>query len=291
MKIGGSAEKILKLRDLSELKDSLPLPVRLLGNGSNILIDDRGLKGTVILVRDFPPSEPAVLEEDEQSVTLKVSAGVFLPSLSRWCSKRGLSGCEYMVGVPGTLGGAIVQNAGANDQDISQILISVEFFDIEKQKHHLWSHDKCELSYRHSKFKELTEKKEMLPLVVSADLKLLKKPTEEIESQIEKNLNYRKEKTPYSKPSLGSVFTRLPGSATGEWIYPGKLIEDAGLKGFQIGGAQVSSVHANYIVNTGNATFKDVISVIEHIEEKVLEHSGHQLKREILVWSDSNAAS
>ncbi|MBN8555763.1 MAG: UDP-N-acetylmuramate dehydrogenase [Deltaproteobacteria bacterium] len=281
IKIGGSAERILKLKDLHELQEPLPQPIRVLGNGSNILIDDEGLKGTVIVVRDFPPSEPEILEDTKEAVTLKVSGGNYLPTLCRWASRHGLSGCEYMVGVPGTVGGAIVQNAGANEQEMSQILISADVLDLKTQKLKTYSAAEAKLTYRHSSFKEKEDQ-----LIVSAKIRLQKKPTPQIEAQISKNLAYRKEKTPYAMPSLGSIFTRLPGANKDEWIYPGKLIEDAGLKDFQIGGAQVSKIHANYIVNTGDATFDDVLALIEEVEKIVFESSGVKLQREILIWSD-----
>lgn len=279
MKIGGSAEKIVRLSDLSDLSQPLPTPIRILGNGSNVLIDDRGLKGTVVVVRDFPPEEPQILEDTKNFVRLKASAGMFLPTLARWTARRGYAGCEYMVGVPGTVGGAVVQNAGANEQDVSQILTNVEVFDLSNQTKKTLTAQECGLSYRHSRLKEMLDL-----LVVSAEFKLLKEEAAVIEERVERNLSYRKQKTPYTKPSLGSVFTRLKDGEN--WIYPGKLIEDAGLKGFQIGRAQVSPVHANYIVHDGDARFEEVLKLIEYIEKKVFEHSGVKLQREILIWSD-----
>src|SRR4051794_29312429 len=109
MKIGGDAERLLLLKDLEILKteaSELPAPIRILGNGSNTLIDDRGLSGTVIVVRDFPPLEPKILEETSSKVVIECSSGIYLPFLCKWASKKALSGCEYMVGVPGTIGGA-----------------------------------------------------------------------------------------------------------------------------------------------------------------------------------------
>ncbi|MDB5037483.1 MAG: murB [Bacteriovoracaceae bacterium] len=278
IKIGGSAEAIVQLKDLQNHRE-LPKPIRILGNGSNVLIDDCGLKGTVIITRDFSNPEPVILEENKNEVFLSVSAGLYLPTLSHWTGKRGLTGCEYMVGVPGTFGGAIIQNAGANEQELKDILVSVEVYDVHSAQIKNLSVDECKLSYRHSALKDFPNL-----LVTSAKIRLKRKPSAEIEKQIELNLAYRKEKTPYSKPSLGSVFTRIKeGSA---WIYPGKLIEDAGLKNLRIGGAMVSPVHANYIVNEGGATFEDVVTLIGEIEKKVFEHSGKKLFREILIWSD-----
>jgi len=280
MKIGGEAEVVLQLKDLQSVRPDLPKPWRVLGNGSNVLIDDRGLKGTVIVMRDFPPPEPEILEEDNHTALLRVSAGFFLPSLCRWAEKKGLSGCEYMIGVPGTVGGAVVQNAGANQQEMKQILRSVEFFDFESRRlQSIPLHD-CRLDYRSSRFKG-----QRTWLITSADLRLIKSDEANIQSQIQINLDYRKSKTPYSKPSLGSIYTRIPTTQT-DWLFPGKLIEDAGLKGFSIGGAQISQIHANYIVNEKNASFDDVISVMEKIESTVQNKFDIQLHREIEIWSD-----
>ncbi len=281
MKIGGEPELFLRLQDLKELDKPLPSPVRILGNGSNVLIDDQPLQGTVICVRDFPPSEPTILSEDSKSCVIQVSAGMFLPSLCRWAEKRGLSGVEYMIGVPGTLGGAVVQNAGANEQEISVVLRSATLFDLKSHQTIEVSNQDLKFSYRHSFLKDRDDL-----LVVSAKLELSKeRPLAQIQERIAMNQTYRREKTPYSKPSLGSVFTRLP-DGKGGWLYPGKLIEEAGLKGLQKGGARVSDVHANYIVNEGQATFDDVMSLIATIEKIIFEKFGVRMNREILIWSD-----
>lgn len=284
MKIGGAAERILFLRNLEDLRESLPRPLRILGNGSNVLIDDRGLKGTVIVVRDFPPRDPEILEETAEGVRIRVSAGLFNPMLSRWAAQRALKGVEYLVGVPGTVGGALVQNAGANDQEFRDVCESAHVFDLETSESFELRAEETELSYRSSRFK-----KNPHWLVTSVTLFLARGAAGEIQSQIQRNLDYRKLKTPWTRPSLGSVFTRLPNPEkheTSEWLFPGKLIEEAGLKGYQIGDAQVSEIHANYVINLGHATFVDVMRLIREIEQRVLEHSGVRLHREILIWSD-----
>lgn len=279
MKIGGGAECIIKLKDLSELKETLPKPIRILGNGSNILIDDRGLKGSVVVVRDFPPEEPTILDEGEDLVTLQVSAGFYLPTMARWCERKGLAGCEFMIGVPGTIGGALVQNAGANEQEIKDSLVRAEVFNLTTRQTEIWSKEKCGLTYRNSILRNSPDL-----LVTSVVLQLARRATSAIAARIENNLVYRREKTPFNKPSLGSIFTRVP---VGErWLYPGQLIEASGLKGYSIGGAQVSPVHANYIVNEDAASFEDVVNLIEHIEKVVFKTQGLKLTREILVWTD-----
>ena len=135
------------------------------------------------------------------------------------------------------------------------------------------------LEYRSSKFKDDTKK-----ILTRVRLKLVKGDAEKITERVKKNLEYRKISTPYTKASLGSIYTRLRENDA--WIYPGKLIEDASLKGFSIGGAMVSPVHANYIVNEASATFDGVVSLMLEVEKRVYEHSGRRLNREILIWSD-----
>ncbi len=278
IKIGGSAEKIIFLKDLTDTI-LLPKPIRILGNGSNILIDDRGLKGTVIICRDFSPTEPVILTDHLSETIVSASSGTYLPTLAAWAAKNGLSGCEYMVGVPGTLGGAVLQNAGANEQEISHILVSVKALNIATGTFEVFSAEECGLTYRHSALKNRPEL-----LVKEVTLKLKKADSAAIQNQTNLNLQYRKSKTPYSKPSLGSVFTRLKENDT--WIYPGKLIEDSGLKGVSSGAAMVSPVHANYIVNEGGASFLDVLQLIKKVETTVLEKTGKKLEREILIWTD-----
>lgn len=296
MKIGGSPERLVKLRDFSESQfleflktEKLPHPLRILGNGSNILIDDRGLKGSVLVVRDLGADrEPQILSNSsDETVEVEVPAGFFLPSLCRWAQRQGLSGCEYMIGVPGTVGGAVVQNAGANAQELSHILISARIVNLKYNDVVEKSASELGLSYRHSALM-----KDSNQLVLSARLRLKRSDANEIQKRIEANQSYRKSKTPSTKPSLGSVFTRIrkdprkPESDPEAWYYPGKLIEEAGLKGHQIGGAQISPIHANYITNEGNACFDDVMALIKLCEAKVLETSGQNLTREILIWSD-----
>ena len=285
MKIGGPAERLLLLRDVSSLNERLPEPVRILGNGSNVLIDDQGLKGTVIVVRDFPPSEPEVVSTSIEEAHVRVSAGMFLPSLARWTERQGLTGCEFMIGVPGTVGGAIAQNAGANDQEVADSLESAEIFDIKSQKCFVLSTEELKLAYRESILK-------LHPnwIVVSATFKLRRERSEIISAFVERNLAYRKQKTPYARPSLGSMFTRLP-DGKGGWLFPGKLIEDVGLKGLREGGAQISPVHANYITNEGGATFDNVMALIHRIESEVKKKFSVSMRREILIWSDRSIPS
>ncbi len=280
MRIGGACERLVRLKDLKDLSENLPKPIRILGNGSNVLIDDHGLKGSVIVVRDFPPSEPEIVSSSQDHVLIRASGGIFLPSLCRWAERNSLSGCEYMIGIPGTLGGAVVQNAGANEQELKDIFVEGEVFDLETHRLLTLSAKQADFAYRTSALKQKPNW-----IVVSALLKLHRASETDITTRIQKNLDYRKQKTPYSKPSLGSTFTRIPRDG-GDWHFPGELIERVGLKGLQSGGARISPVHANYIVNEGGATFDDVMSLIKKIESEVFQKLGIRMHREILFWSD-----
>lgn len=284
IKIGGEVECLLRLRDLQVGKlSTYPKPIRFLGNGSNVLMDDQGLKGTVIVGRDTDFIEPRIIQETDSILQLEVSAGLFLPRFSKWSSSQGLTGAEYMVGVPGTMGGATAQNAEANGQAISDIFVSAKGLEWNSERYQDFYFNKndCHFSYRHSIFKDREEL-----LIQSIVLELQKSDPKTVEARLKKNFTYRKEKTPYFKPSLGSIFTRLPHPSGEGWLYPGKLIEEAGLKGRRIGGAEVSSVHANYIVNEDQASFEDVYALIQEVERVVKEKTSVSLVREIEIWSD-----
>jgi len=237
------------------------------------------LKGTVILTREDKIPEPKVLQKTSEFTELEVSAGMFLPALCRWAQKESLTGCEYMIGVPGTLGGAVVQNAGANEQEIKDVLVSVSVLDLSTKKVSKILAAECELDYRWSRFQ-----RENNFIVLSAVLRLKPGERSVIEAQVQKNLDYRKQNTPWTKPTLGSTFTRLRQGTS--WLFPGKLIQEAGLKGFKKGKMSVSDIHANYIINEGEASFVEAISLIQEIESRVKSSSGVDLHREIQIWSD-----
>lgn len=282
-KIASDPERILSLREFVELssqeRSALPTPLRFLGNGSNTLIDDQGLKGSVILTREPEANEPKILEEIGDHVVVKVEAGSFLPSIARWSQKQGLTGCEYMIGIPGTLGGAVVLNAGANDQELKDIALEVEVFDLSAHKFKIISKRDCQFDYRSSLFENGGF------VILAAHLRLKKSDPLAIQELIDRNLEYRKQKTPYAKPSWGSTFTRLKKS-DGSWLYPGQVVEALGFKGYQVGQVQVSEVHANYLVNLGGAKFDDALQIIIEIEAAAQQKLGINMKREVQIWSD-----
>lgn len=258
-------------------EENWPEPIRFLGNGSNVLMDDRGMKGTIVLCRD-DEFAPQLLEENAEFADYRMGAGVFLPRLAKWAASQSLSGAEYMVGVPGTLGGAVVQNAGANDQDLKMILQSVDVFDLASRSIQTLSADECELQYRDSALKKRRS------LVRSVSLRFRKSDSLLIQKQTEANLQYRKQKTPWTQPSLGSTFARIPSGES--WIYPGALLEKVGLKGFRQGQMGFSEIHANYLINHGGGRFEEAQALIQEAQKRVEDQFSLKIPLEILLWSD-----
>lgn len=266
------------MSELSGRIDDLPQPIRVLGNGSNVLMSET-LRGTVILTREESLAAPEIVREEPDEMQLILPAGMFLPSLSKWTADRALTGAEFMVGVPGTIGGAVVQNAGANEQKTSSLVVEVEAWDLESAALRWVSAADAEFAYRSSRFQR---EKFLLRRV---KLRLKRGEPEEIQARLKLNLDYRRQKTPFSRPSLGSMFTRIP-KEDGDWWYPGQLIESVGLKGFRRGQTQISEVHANYFVNLGGARFSEVLSLMDLAQERVLKETGLELRPEVQIWQD-----
>lgn len=278
IKIGGEAESLCWLSELSSRFEQLPRPFRVLGNGSNVLMGEK-LSGTVILTRETVVPDPELQRETSDEAWIEAPSGIFLPRLAKWASERGFSGVEFMVGVPGTLGGAVVQNAGANQQETKDVLEAIEWFDFQKAGLKWRDAKDLDLQYRHSSLQSEEG------VVTRVRLRLKKDDPEKIKARTQLNLDYRRQKTPFSKPSLGSMYTRLPrGDGPDSWYFPGQLIEEAGMKGERIGDIEVSRDHANYFINLGEAKFSDVLRLMSKVEEAVLKNSGIQLQPEIQIW-------
>jgi UDP-N-acetylmuramate dehydrogenase len=266
-RIGGPADFYLYPKDLEDLSTVIEfaqnnkLPKFVIGNGTNLLVSDDGLRGIVIdLSQTFKE-----IESKENSVT--AGAGVDLETLIHYCTERGLSGLESLIGIPGQVGGGIVLNAGAFDTEISDRLSSVRLMDrfgvIEKKR-------KNELTFGY--------RMAGIPRdVIVVDAAFLLKEGNPKDMEISQNsyLRKRKEKQPLSLPSAGSVFKRPVGD------YAGRLIEDAGCKGLRFGDAMVSKKHANFIVNCRLASAQDVLRLINEIRERVLKQFQVELEPEI----------
>ncbi|MDE6686853.1 MAG: UDP-N-acetylmuramate dehydrogenase [Lachnospiraceae bacterium] len=254
----------------------------LLGNGSNLLVSDQGYDGVMIrLGGDFSKIEWA--EQAEQSaardsvpddgVICHVGAAVMLTNMAQKAAEQGLAGLEFAYGIPGTVGGAIVMNAGAYGGEMCQIVESVRLLDEELQIVTLKG-DEMAFGYRTS----ILKKKPYV--VLSVKLKFFPGDKKEIMAKMNTNMSARKEKQPLEYPSAGSTFKRPEG------YFAGKLIQDAGLKGYSVGGAQVSEKHCGFVINMGNATAVDIYHLIRDVQNKVRETSGVTLEPEVIMLGE-----
>jgi UDP-N-acetylmuramate dehydrogenase len=246
-------------------KDALPLLV--LGKGSNVLVSDRGWPGLVINCGRFTK-----VEWDGDRVTAQ--AGVPLDSLVRNAVKRGYAGMEELSGIPGSVGGAVIMNAGAFSTSIADTLQQATYLDIDKRQTVTAPKNELALGYRTS----ILQKKRAI--VLSAQFRLRQGATAELEDQRGALLAKRRGSQPLDLPNCGSVFKRPVAG------YAGALIEKAGLKGFRYGNAEISSKHANFIVNLGNATASDVRHLIVVAQKTVYEKSGILLEPEVVFAGD-----
>lgn len=268
LKYGGPADIFVKVNDTEELKSILNIAkeqnvqVIVIGNGSNVLVKDKGIRGIVVKL-DFNTIE--IKEE-----TLNVGAGVLLSKLARVALDAGLTGVEFASGIPGNFGGTVYMNAGAYGNQISDILIETTYIDENGQIKTIKKEDQ-EFSYRKSIFQKQNW------IILEGKVQLDKGNKEKIKSKMEEYSNNRREKQPLNMPSAGSVFKR------GEGFITAKLIDECGLKGHSIGDAEISKLHAGFIVNKGNATAKDVLDLIKYIQEKIKEKFNVNIEPEIRI--------
>lgn len=258
LKVGGRAQWYVEPKTREQLQDSLQwakqeqLPVTFLGGGSNLLISDRGLSGLVISARQFRK-----LEINEETAQITASAGTPLVTVAWKAAKRGWSGLEWAVGIPGTVGGSVVMNAGAHGASMENVLVKVILATANGTLEEV-SPESLNFRYRTSDLQSHPR------WVMGATFQLHPGYSrDQILEQTHSNLNQRRTTQPYDKPSCGSVF-RNPQERAAAW-----LIEQTGLKGFQVGDAQVAHRHANFILNQGQATAYDIYNVIQHVQEKV----------------------
>lgn len=256
-----SAEECAALLDLAERER---WPFLLVGNGSNLLVSDSGLDALVIHTGRMD----AVERTGER--TIRAGAGLRLSKLAVFAQRENLGGLEFAHGIPGSLGGAVCMNAGAYGGEIKQVLASAAAWFPGEGVKRLPS-EALRFSYRHSLFSEKPG------AVLDAEFTLEPKSGAEIQALMDDLSRRRREKQPLEYPSAGSTFKRPEGH------FAGALIEQCGLKGFQIGGARVSEKHAGFVVNTGNATCADILALIAHIQRTVLERTGVRLEPEVRI--------
>ncbi|MDY6262820.1 MAG: UDP-N-acetylmuramate dehydrogenase [Fibrobacter sp.] len=283
-KVGGPARYFVKAESLDDLKKAFNLasekgiPFFILGNGTNLLVSDKGFDGVIItLAGEFS------LIEDLGNGAFKVGAAVPLGRFARSVLKQGFAGIHKLAGIPGTLGGAIYMNAGAYGQEIGTCCTQVTVLEDDGNIREFAANE-CEFGYRQSIFQKnnaiILSATFLLPTAAS-----LGKTTADLEAELAECMAKRKASQPLNMPNAGSTFKRLSAGAadTPAQIAPGYYIEQAGLKGYRIGGAEVSTVHANFIVNAGGATASDIKQLSEFVQQKVTEKFGIKLHREIIL--------
>ena len=271
-RIGGGAEvmafpknreELAEILNVSALLDTKPA---ILGAGTNVLAPDAGICGVVICLKDCLDG----MEQLDDS-RIRVMAGVTMTRAAIFAANLGLSGLEFAHGIPGTVGGGVYMNAGAYGGEICQVAESVEYMDLSGNIHIL-SNEEMRFSYRHSIVEDAGG------IVISAVFRLMQKPAEEIKATMKDLMSRRSASQPLDKPSAGSAFKRPVGG------YAAALIDQAGLKGFAVGGAAISTKHAGFAVNLGNATAEDVKQLLKQVSDKVFENSGIRLEPEVRIW-------
>lgn len=282
-RVGGRAEAFYETNSLEELRrvivylNSEDIPYLVVGRGSNLLVKDEGIEGVVILLRGglaelSAPGSPITADTcdaHESDLSILAGAGLPLADLLIYCRNSGFGGLEFLAGIPGTVGGAVVMNAGAFGKQIGDRVIEIHVVtpkgDVEMR-----NRSRLKFSYRLLQIEKGF-------VIVRASLRVDIEDGETVGGRIASYLKRRKERQPVEYPSAGSVFKNPPDD------YAGRLIEQVGLKGKKIGGAMISEKHANYIVNTGGARAKDILALLSLAQEKVRKETGIQLEPEIQV--------
>lgn len=273
IKIGGMAKIIVFPRDINELQKILKIIKKnnqkyiIFGNGSNILFSDKYFDGVVVSLKNINHIE-------KKGKNVYVGAGVNLFSLNMTLADIGLSGLEWSYGIPASMGGFVIMNGGCFEHEIGQFV--EEVLVLKDDKLEILKKENLSFEYRNSSLKK--EKY----IVLSVKLQLFKEKTQKIREKMQFFYDKKKISQPCEMPSLGSVFKRIVGEET---IYPAKIIDNLGLKGVRINGAEISKKHAGFIVNVGGATCQDVLSLIKFVEER-LSQVGVFPEREIIVLQD-----
>jgi UDP-N-acetylmuramate dehydrogenase len=269
IKIGGPADLFIEPSSVENLKQVMGLVKkhslnwRAIGRGSNLLVSDKGIEGAVIKLGSGVDG----LKINGTEIT--VGGGHSLISLATLISKKGMAGLEFASGIPGSVGGAVYMNAGAHGSDISKILTRAHIL-FEDGTMDWLSNDEMKFSYRTSVLQKIRP-----GIVVEAAFQLVEGDKAVIVSKMIKNKDYRKDTQPWNFPCAGSIFRNpLPN-------YAGKLIDDAGLKGYSIGGAKISEMHGNFIVNAGNATSSDVLALIQHVKDTIYSLYNVKMETEV----------
>lgn len=270
-KIGGPAEFYIKITSIKELQKILEfakkekIKITILGNGSNVLVSDSGIKGIVIRTN---LKEIKIEPKEQNKIEITVDDATPIGFLAQKLLKEEITGFEEISGIPGTIGGAILMNAGAHGKEMKDIVTEITAIDYNG-KIHKFTNEQAKFTYRNSIFSSGKY------IILQAKIILEKGNAKEIKAKMDEYAQFRKEKQPIEYPSAGSTFKR------GTDFITAKLIDDAGLKGYTIGGAKVSEKHAGFIINTGNATAQDVLDLAKYVTDKVYEKFGKKIEFEI----------
>ena len=271
-KVGGPADIFLTPKSIEQLSETVKIckqnniPYLIIGNGSNLLVKDGGIRGVVIALTKLDKLQ-------SKGNFIKAVAGVLLKDVSDRAVENSLTGFEFASGIPGSVGGAVFMNAGAYDGEIKNVILEAEVLD-EEGNVIVLNRDELELGYRTSRVM-----KDNL-VVLSAIFQLELGEKEAIQSRVDELTAKREEKQPLEYPSAGSTF-KWP-----EGYFAGKLIQDAGLKGYSVGGAAVSEKHSGFVINKGGATAKDILELIKYIQDEVYKQFGVELHTEVRILGE-----
>lgn len=272
-RIGGPADILVIPSDANQLEKVVKeartegIPLTIIGNGSNVLVKDKGIRGVVVKLGN------ALRSMECSGDKLTAEAGVSLAAIANKAAACGLTGLEFAVGIPGSLGGAVFMNAGAYDGEMRKVVAQVTVLTSDG-KIEVLSNEDLEFGYRHSSIQDNGA------IIISVEMQLAIGDINEIRAKMADFTNRRTTKQPLDIPNAGSMFRRPPG------YYAGTLIEEAGLKGYMVGDAQVSTKHAGFVVNVGNATAADVLRLIGEVQEKVYAHAGVRLEPEVRIYGE-----
>lgn len=274
LRIGGPADALVTPRDRDDLAQTLQLchahdlPTLVLGAGFNVLVRDAGLRAVVLRLKKLRGIERT------QPGELQIESGASHATITRYCVEHGLAGLEFGAGIPGTLGGWLAMNAGIGVREIKDVVLAVEWLDPTGRRFERVERTALDFRYRS------LANRPAGAVLTSATLAVEESQRETVQAEIDRLLAHRQSTQPTDIPSCGSVFRNPPGD------YAGRLVEAAGLKGTRVGGAEISTLHANFIVNRGGATARDVLTLIERAQQRVAADSGVTLEPEVQILGD-----
>ena len=272
-RIGGPADVLVLPETAVELITVIKevrnrqIPLTILGNGSNVLVKDQGIRGVVVKIGNVLRKMECLGE------VVQAEAGVSLAAVSNYAAKNQLTGLEFAVGIPGSLGGAVFMNAGAYDGEMKNVVKTITVLTQAGEIKELTCDD-LHFGYRHSCVQDDGS------VIIAVTMELKQGSQDDINAKMADFTNRRVTKQPLELPNAGSMFKRPEG------YFAGTLIEEAGLKGYTVGGAQVSRKHAGFIVNVGDATAQDVLQLIKNVQDKVYDYAGVKLEPEVRVFGE-----